>query len=112
MRMIVLSLYVYFFFFQAEDGIRDRDVTGVQTCALPISSPTSPEMASDDSASVRTPGRKSAKRVSHPGWKWSCVDTPPMKLDDGSNPSGGRLNELCSFWNRPVKLTCPTVPRS
>src|SRR5207249_6871528 len=27
-----------FFFFQAEDGIRDRNVTGVQTCALPISS--------------------------------------------------------------------------
>src|SRR5437667_1309883 len=26
----------FFFFFQAEDGIRDRDVTGVQTCALPI----------------------------------------------------------------------------
>src|SRR3989442_6994150 len=25
-----------FFFFQAEDGIRDADVTGVQTCALPI----------------------------------------------------------------------------
>src|SRR5208283_6107442 len=28
--------YLFFFFFQAEDGIRDRDVTGVQTCALPI----------------------------------------------------------------------------
>src|SRR5699024_7633791 len=27
----------WFFFFQAEDGIRDRNVTGVQTCALPIS---------------------------------------------------------------------------
>ena len=26
----------FFFFFQAEDGIRDRLVTGVQTCALPI----------------------------------------------------------------------------
>src|SRR5699024_11735773 len=26
----------YVFFFQAEDGIRDRNVTGVQTCALPI----------------------------------------------------------------------------
>src|SRR2546425_12885827 len=26
----------YFFFFQAEDGIRDKLVTGVQTCALPI----------------------------------------------------------------------------
>src|SRR5690554_7307237 len=33
----------FFFFFQAEDGIRDADVTGVQTCALPISTPeTSP----------------------------------------------------------------------
>src|SRR5256886_12474100 len=28
---------VFFFFFQAEDGIRDLTVTGVQTCALPIS---------------------------------------------------------------------------
>src|SRR5437773_8819825 len=28
--------FCFFFFFQAEDGIRDRDVTGVQTCALPI----------------------------------------------------------------------------
>src|SRR3712207_7234267 len=27
---------VFFFFFQAEDGIRDIGVTGVQTCALPI----------------------------------------------------------------------------
>src|SRR5207248_5765685 len=32
-----LSCVVFFFFFQAEDGIRDRTVTGVQTCALPIS---------------------------------------------------------------------------
>src|SRR5207248_4523215 len=30
-------LSFFFFFFQAEDGIRDRTVTGVQTCALPIS---------------------------------------------------------------------------
>src|SRR2546423_3040371 len=29
--------YIIFFFFQAEDGIRDKLVTGVQTCALPIS---------------------------------------------------------------------------
>src|SRR2546426_9232255 len=29
--------HVFFFFFQAEDGIRDYKVTGVQTCALPIS---------------------------------------------------------------------------
>src|SRR5438067_7918671 len=31
------DVFVFFFFFQAEDGIRDRNVTGVQTCALPIS---------------------------------------------------------------------------
>src|SRR5438132_14232765 len=30
-------MVVLFFFFQAEDGIRDHCVTGVQTCALPIS---------------------------------------------------------------------------
>src|SRR2546426_11356806 len=30
-------LLTFFFFFQAEDGIRDYKVTGVQTCALPIS---------------------------------------------------------------------------
>src|SRR2546423_5807541 len=32
-----VMVYILFFFFQAEDGIRDKLVTGVQTCALPIS---------------------------------------------------------------------------
>src|SRR5437763_3022349 len=32
----LLFSLVFFFFFQAEDGIRDTSVTGVQTCALPI----------------------------------------------------------------------------
>src|SRR2546430_8239521 len=31
------DVLLFFFFFQAEDGIRDLTVTGVQTCALPIS---------------------------------------------------------------------------
>src|SRR3989449_10590241 len=35
--MIAVHLTLFFFFFQAEDGIRDVAVTGVQTCALPIS---------------------------------------------------------------------------
>src|SRR2546425_11909096 len=38
--MLIASLFrhvcFFFFFFQAEDGIRDKLVTGVQTCALPI----------------------------------------------------------------------------
>src|SRR5256886_11996800 len=33
---IMSDFYLFFFFFQAEDGIRDLTVTGVQTCALPI----------------------------------------------------------------------------
>src|SRR5205085_6978539 len=36
---VVACLVDFFFFFQAEDGIRDLTVTGVQTCALPISGP-------------------------------------------------------------------------
>src|SRR5437868_5400636 len=35
---------MFFFFFQAEDGIRDRNVTGVQTCALPIYTVYGPEL--------------------------------------------------------------------
>src|SRR5256885_6228162 len=35
-RNVVIVLHRLFFFFQAEDGIRDYKVTGVQTCALPI----------------------------------------------------------------------------
>src|SRR5256886_10813569 len=34
--MVVACIVSLFFFFQAEDGIRDLTVTGVQTCALPI----------------------------------------------------------------------------
>src|SRR5688572_32277352 len=35
--LLCLFYFFFFFFFQAEDGIRDLTVTGVQTCALPIS---------------------------------------------------------------------------
>src|SRR5437762_14322466 len=42
------------FFFQAEDGIRDTSVTGVQTCALPIWRP--------DSGRGAAPARRAARR--------------------------------------------------
>src|SRR5205085_9434712 len=42
---------LYIFFFQAEDGIRDLTVTGVQTCALPIF----PTRRSNRSRSARRP---------------------------------------------------------
>src|SRR5690625_7756271 len=46
-----------FFFFQAEDGIRDGHVTGVQTCALPICPP----------AEGRTPARRAVSGRAYPG---------------------------------------------
>src|SRR5205809_3267027 len=45
------------FFFQAEDGIRDVAMTGVQTCALPIY-PTSPLVLQLDLGSVAHPARE------------------------------------------------------
>src|SRR5258708_30330413 len=45
-------LVLIFFFFQAEDGIRDDLVTGVQTCALPIS-PQDPEGNADPVHGIR-----------------------------------------------------------
>src|SRR5689334_13766702 len=58
------------FFFQAEDGIRDGTVTGVQTCALPIS-PTAracpatsmaPACVVPEIATILTPGHRSEER--------------------------------------------------
>src|SRR5256885_15826925 len=49
----------FFFFFQAEDGIRDYKVTGVQTCALPICpAAPSPPFPTD-------PACAAARRVRH-----------------------------------------------
>src|SRR5688572_31545232 len=44
----------FFFFFQAEDGIRDLTVTGVQTCDLPICRPTQESGHADVYDSSRT----------------------------------------------------------
>src|SRR5699024_11618528 len=44
---ISLLAHYSFFFFQAEDGIRDRNVTGVQTCTLPISQQQHADAAED-----------------------------------------------------------------
>src|SRR3989449_4723833 len=54
---------MFFFFFQAEDGIRDVAVTGVQTCALPIFLRTDPQFFYDDSASLVRAYRDIAKRA-------------------------------------------------
>src|SRR5437867_6148600 len=58
--LFVYLCFVFFFFFQAEDGIRDRTVTGVQTCALPIS--RSLPLTSRPSMSLAWPRLHSVKR--------------------------------------------------
>src|SRR5256885_3009156 len=50
----------FVFFFQAEDGIRDYKVTGVQTCALPISRPAAISIEST------TPAPPERSRAVHP----------------------------------------------
>src|SRR2546430_10638799 len=65
--------YEVFFFFQAEDGIRDLTVTGVQTCALPISF-----ALTCDGAFLLRARRRQVQRVvrqralSLDGPPWSC----------------------------------------
>src|SRR5439155_6481802 len=49
------SLLIHVFFFQAEDGIRDGHVTGVQTCALPISAQTETRRRRHRFAGARDP---------------------------------------------------------
>src|SRR5699024_11761462 len=64
--------HVVFFLFQAEDGIRDRNVTGVQTCALPIS-PSS-------GAPARVVQRFGAIRVSACSGVMKPMKTTPMRI--------------------------------
>src|SRR5256885_4517699 len=53
-----------FFFFQAEDGIRDYKVTGVQTCALPIWQRAVPWLPSKGERGWHRPGRGYPRRAS------------------------------------------------
>src|SRR5260370_1252620 len=75
----IFTFYVLFFFFQAEDGIRDSSVTGVQTCALPIStwltsrstptcSPSAQPLAAPAGLLLPRVERTSGSRLSTLGW--------------------------------------------
>src|SRR5207253_8169917 len=67
--------YVVLFFFQAEDGIRDGHVTGVQTCALPTS---------------RHPNRcePNQRAIAHCGW-------PPAPAHDDRDAPDQRARRMC-----------------
>src|SRR5205823_10836705 len=65
-----LYFILFFFFFQAEDGIRDKLVTGVQTCALPILAGGS---TSSSDFSQRCPSSASASRGPQTAQAWACA---------------------------------------
>src|SRR5437867_13435274 len=69
----------FFFFFQAEDGIRDRTVTGVQTCALPISPRrcVSPGAARDLRRAARRGSRTTPRRARDSARASRSVDRRP-----------------------------------
>src|SRR5258708_31178405 len=78
---LVASLLLLFFFFQAEDGIRDDLVTGVQTCALPISLTTRPTFFFCDGADFfGALGRQRSQRAKEIG----------AVTEEKSRPSGQR----------------------
>src|SRR6266702_1802139 len=82
-----------FFFFQAEDGIRDGHVTGVQTCALPISRATSTSTTrtrrrkSAPSSSPANPSAASEPPKTSPRSSATSVPTKPSSSTEQSSPS-------------------------
>src|SRR5690606_41087853 len=88
----LLNTMFDYFFFQAEDGIRDFHVTGVQTCALPIFSSTVVRPRSSSRigrTSKMTKGwSRAAVRVSASCWKIgraSCRERVEVKEVGGNN---------------------------
>src|SRR5690606_39929038 len=86
------------FFFQAEDGIRDFHVTGVQTCALPISSlreVSSAILRSDSTVSAGTSSRLRNEGENAATWVATSRATPaPAASVATMTPTcGGRSEE-------------------
>src|SRR2546422_4661747 len=83
-----MSHMCFFFFFQAEDGIRDVAVTGVQTCALPISSRREVSDPWSASGSPSTPNSISWRRI-QTSWRCSHKPAGPRR---GQDRKSTRLN--------------------
>src|SRR5437763_4775717 len=82
--------YFFHFFFQAEDGIRDTSVTGVQTCALPISLTISEIRRPQPAAQAfryqeKAPGRAMSRPHRRgPGPRRYCPDCRPGAGERGA----------------------------
>src|SRR3712207_8750411 len=93
-----MSWVLYIFFFQAEDGIRDIGVTGVQTCALPILAPESARAAIREVFLTHVIG---GDRLSHDPRlrQWVRAVTPDAVLDGVARSEERRVGKECrSRW--------------
>src|SRR6266545_6850896 len=112
--LFLYQYIVFFFFFQAEDGIRDKLVTGVQTCALPISSapptPRHSRHAAWSGCGSRSAFPRSAIRdrirctAARTGWPSTAGPLPrPTPTTTGGSSS--------SRHTEPPKTGCAAIPR-
>src|SRR2546430_11700624 len=84
----------WFFFFQAEDGIRDLTVTGVQTCALPICERPVIVRTSKQNIAVRHQSRVGRyRRKLEPGRVEHGIANQQRKWSDGRIPAHQRSEE-------------------
>src|SRR5439155_14518285 len=94
-RTLLRTCRWFVFFFQAEDGIRDGHVTGVQTCALPISFRVAAVSASTGVRPAAT-SRLSSSCSEKPGMSsWFAASepaatSPPARLNSRTNRSEER----------------------
>src|SRR5256886_6464221 len=95
---------VFLFFFQAEDGIRDLTVTGVQTCALPIFSSSASRRARTDgafSAWLSSPAVGTADRSVRCTWiPVESADPREAARGNGPRSEERRVGKECrSRWS-------------
>src|SRR5437870_11676792 len=86
------------FFFQAEDGIRDGHVTGVQTCALPISCAGS---ESSTAAITTTHRRKPTSSLQSTETCCRAAGRMSMAKPHGSRSEERRVGKECRSWGTP-----------
>src|SRR5256885_13100497 len=103
-----VSVEWLFFFFQAEDGIRDYKVTGVQTCALPIFA-VEAGRRDDGSAGRGGVDERLERRCAAGRRRWRGARRRWRRTGRGGRGAGGgsgegRGGEEGRFWGGPVPL--------
>src|SRR2546430_15612116 len=106
-----------FFFFQAEDGIRDLTVTGVQTCALPISQLRRGAAARGRGGThgggraVRPPDRRRRGSGGGGGADRGGARLPPRGQGDQGGAAGARAGGRRAPRVRAISRSSPCRPR-